>query len=365
MAAESKSDTSSRNVRALLTVFAAAWVLVVFLAGWTDVFSTTVVRDGNAVANTETVENQAQLEKSKTLDTADYDRRMLTLANCPAQTASSSPCLWPAKNTPYPLPGALLPFNRIIAYYGNFYSTRMGVLGEYPEPEMLAMLRREQDRWEAADPSTPTVPAINYIAITAQSEPGREGLYMLRMPDSQIDKALEIAKKVDAIVILDIQIGFSDLEKELPLLEKYLAMPNVHLGLDPEFHMIGSETPGEVIGSYDAKEINFAAEYLANLVRTHNLPPKVIIVHRFTERMVTNYKNIRPLPEVQIVMDMDGWGPPAKKINTYKQFIAPQPVQFTGFKIFYKNDLKPPSDRLLTPDDLLKLTPRPIFIQYQ
>jgi hypothetical protein len=40
-------------------------------------------------------------------------------------------------------------------------------------------------------------------------------------------------------------------------------------------------------------------------------------------------------------------------------------VQFTGFKIFYKNDLKPPSDRLLTPSDLLELSPRPMFIQYQ
>ena len=31
---------------------------------------------------------------------------------------------------PYPNPGALLPFHRIVAYYGNFYSTHMGVLGE-------------------------------------------------------------------------------------------------------------------------------------------------------------------------------------------------------------------------------------------
>jgi hypothetical protein len=81
--------------------------------------------------------------------------------------------------------------------------------------------------------------------------------------------------------------------------------------------------------------------------------------------MVTNYQNITPLPEVQVVIDMDGWGPPLKKINTYKAFVAPEPVQFTGFKIFYKNDLKPPSERLLTPGDLLKLTPQPMFIQYQ
>lgn len=300
------------------------------------------------------------------LDKEEYDRLMEVLANYPSTTPTTTPRLWPVTDAPYPLAGALLPFNRIIAYYGNFYSTKMGILGEFDEGTVLAKLRSEQERWEAADPETPTVPAINYIAITAQEQPGKENLYMLRMPDSEIDKAVEMAKKIEnGIVILDIQIGFSDLERELPLLDKYWAMPNVHLGLDPEFHMIGEETPGHVIGSYDARHINYAAEYLAKFVRENNLPPKVIVVHRFTQRMVTNYQDIKPLPEVQIVMDMDGWGPPAKKLNTYQQFIVPEPVQFTGFKIFYKNDLKPPSTRLLTPDDLLELSPRPSFIQYQ
>jgi hypothetical protein len=294
-----------------------------------------------------------------------YDRKMLELANYASTTPTTTPRLWPVQ-APYPKPGAILPDNRIIAYYGNFYSTRMGVLGEYPEEQMLSMLKREQARWEEADPGTPTVPAINYIASTAQELPGKEGLYTLRMPDTEIDKAVAIAAKLEnGIVILDIQIGFSTLERELPLLEKYLAMPNVHLGLDPEFHMIGDDPPGHVIGSYSAAEINYAIEYLADLVREHDLPPKVLIVHRFTQRMVTNYQDITPLPEVQVVMDMDGWGSPAKKINTYKQFIYPEPVQFTGFKLFYKNDLKPPSERLLTPEELLELTPRPSFIQYQ
>lgn len=312
-----------------------------------------------------TLDGLFKKEEERGFDKDAYDAKMLKVANLASTTSTSTPRLWPVQAA-YPKEGALLPFNRIIAYYGNFYSTRMGVLGEYDEATMLSMLRREQDKWEAADPETPTVPAINYIAITAQEAPGKEGLYMLRMPDSEIDKALAIAAKIpNGIVILDIQIGFSTLEKELPMLEKYLAMPNVHLGLDPEFHMIGNEPPGHVIGSFDARHINYAAEYLANLVREHNLPPKVIIVHRFTQRMVTNYQDIKPLPEVQIVMDMDGWGPPAKKINTYKAFIAPEPVQFTGFKIFYKNDLKPPSERLLTPGDLLKLSPQPLFIQYQ
>jgi hypothetical protein len=63
-------------------------------------------------------------------------------------------------------------------------------------------------------------------------------------------------------------------------------------------------------------------------------------------------------------MDMDGWGFPAKKINTYKQFIHREPVEYTGFKLFYKNDTKNDS-RLLTPQEVLKLKPQPVYIQYQ
>jgi len=313
----------------------------------------------------------------KPLDTVAYDRRMLQLANYPAVPVASStsasstatstpekPKPWPVK-TVYPNAGALLPFNRIVAYYGNFYSKGMGVLGQYPEDVMLQKLASTTAIWKAADPSTPVIPAIHYIVVTAQEAAQADGMYRLRMPDSQIDKALELAEKIHGIVFIDFQVGKSTLQKELPQYEKYLAMPNVHLGIDPEFSMKFGNKPGTVIGTFDAADINFAAQYLAKLVRDNKLPPKVLVVHRFTREMVTNYRQIAPLPEVQIVMDMDGWGFPAKKINTYNSVVAAEPVQFTGFKLFYKNDLLPPSTALMTPAQLLKLQPQPIYIQYQ
>ena len=310
----------------------------------------------------------------KPLDTKLYDHKMLLLANNPkpkvvaTSTATSTKSvkvpLWPAK-TVYPSSGALLPFNRIIAYYGNFLSKGMGVLGQYPEAEMLAKLRSEVKHWEEADPATPVIPAIHYIAVTAQVSAGKDGKYILRMPDSQIELALETAKKVNGIVFLDVQIGLSTLQKEIPLLDAFLKLPNVHLGIDPEFSMKTGIAPGHVIGSMDAVDINYVANHLAELVKANNLPPKILVIHRFTHKMVTNFKQITPLPEVQIVMHMDGWGSPAKKFGTYSQVIVPEPVQFTGFKIFYRNDLKPPSTRLITPQELLDLNPRPIYIQYQ
>lgn len=306
--------------------------------------------------------------KIPVLDKVAYDAKMLHLANNPAPSTTTASTtkqnLWPPK-TVYPNPGAILPFSRILAYYGNFYSKQMGALGEYETDDMLARLEAEVARWEAADPDTPVIPAIEYIAVTAQESPGKDGKYRLRMPESQLDHALALAKRVDGIVILDIQIGLSSLEAEITDLDNYLSKPEVHLALDPEFAMKGGAKPGTVIGSLDAADINYAAEHLAKLVREHNLPPKVLIVHRFTHNMVKRTDQIRPLPEVQIVMVMDGWGSPAKKIGTYNQVIYPEPVQFAGFKLFYKNDIRPPSTRLLTPKEILDLQPRPVFIQYQ
>ena len=304
------------------------------------------------------------------LDRAAYNARLLALAHVSAtsttatSTASSTPRLWPVK-TVYPDAGAILPFKRIVAYYGNFYSKQMGVLGEYPADQVLAMLASTTRLWTKADPTTPVLPAIQYIAVVAQGSPGKEGKYILRMPDDQIEHALTMANEAHGLLILDVQVGQSTLEHELPFLEKYLQMPQVELAIDPEFSMKYGNPPGTVIGTFDAADINYAAQYLASLVQAYHLPPKVLIVHRFTHSMVTNYKNIQPLPEVQIVMDMDGWGSQAKKKGTYKRVIYSEPVQFTGIKLFYKADLKPPSTGMLTPAEVLSLMPTPIYIQYQ
>jgi len=295
----------------------------------------------------------------KPIDTAKYDSLLKKLAN------GDKSGRWPVKKAPYPLPGAILPFHRIVAYYGNMYSKNMGILGEYKPKIMLAKLKAEVETWEKADTTTPVIPALHYICITAQAWPGNKKLYSLRMPFKQIDSVLHMAASINAIVFLDIQVGLSTVQKEVPMLEKYLAMPNVHLGIDPEFSMKDGSIPGKRIGTYDAEDINYVSEYLAGLVTKYNLPPKILIVHRFTRKMVTNYKNIKLCPQIQLVMDMDGWGGPDLKKGSYKYFIADEPVQFTGLKLFYKNDRSVDPKRLLTTKEVLQLKPAPVYIQYQ
>ena len=231
--------------------------------------------------------------------------------------------------------------------------------------QMMAMLASTTAEWRAADPSTPVIPALDYIVVTAQGSAGADGKYRLRMPDSQVEKAIALMAPVNGLVFLDFQVGQSNVETEVPQYASYLKLPNVELSLDPEFDMEPGVKPDQEIGTMDASDINWAANYLANIVTQNNLPPKILVVHRFTEDMVTNYQKITPLPQVQVVIDMDGWGSQAKKINTYERVEAAEPVQFTGFKLFYKNDLLPPSTGMLTPQQVLQLSPQPSYIQYQ
>ncbi|MBC7828970.1 MAG: hypothetical protein H7122_14570 [Chitinophagaceae bacterium] len=343
-------------------IFWIAGLIAVSICLYAFVFKNAAETSNSLKENKDTIldpDNKAgRPSVSVALDTVLFNQRLLHITN------GDSSGKWPVKSS-YPVAGAVLPFKRIIAFYGNLYSKQMGILGELPRKQMLEKLQGEVKKWQAADTTIEVIPALHYIAITAQQSPGKGNTYRLRMPFHQIDSVLSMAKEIDALVFLDIQVGLSTLQKELPEFEKYLKMPHVHFGIDPEFSMKGGQAPGKVVGSFDAADINYATEYLAKLVSENNLPPKILVVHRFTQAMVTNYKQIKLRPEVQIVMDMDGWGHQARKINTYKQFVYKEPVEFTGFKIFYKNDLKEAKSHIMTPEEVLNLKPQPIYIQYQ
>lgn len=298
--------------------------------------ATTSVKDSSdKITKPEKTETPAL--RYEPIDTAAYNRKILALAN--GDTTGK----WPVENQPYPLPGAILPHKRIIAYYGNLYSQKMGILGELPPNQMLARLDQEVKRWEKADPTTLVQPALHYIAVVASGVPGKTGKYRNRMPFKQIDSVLAIARRREnMIVFLDIQVSLGSIRDELPELEQYLKLPFVHLGIDPEFSMKTGARPGTRIGTYDAADINYCSNYLAKLVKENNLPPKVFIIHRFTQRMVTNTQNIKLMPEVQLVMHMDGWGAPELKKEPTGTLFTPNRFSLPALKYFTRMILKSP-----------------------
>ncbi len=271
---------------------------------------------------------------------------------------------WPVK-CPAPLPGSILPGKRIVAYYGNPLCKKMGALGEYKKDDMLSRLKLEVDKWSKADPSRPVQPALHLIAVVAQGQPGKAGEYRMVMPDSVVNQVYGWARESKAILFIDIQTGHENIRTLLPRFEWILKNPDVHLGIDPEFNLVKSGAiPGTKIGTFDASDINYVTGYLSGLVKKYHLPPKILTVHRFTRNGVTNYRKIVLRPEVQLVMNMDGWGAPWLKRTSYKDYVVAEPVEYTGFKLFYHNDTKK-GDALLTPKEVLKLNPKPVYIMYQ
>lgn len=275
-------------------------------------------------------------------------------------SASDSTVVRNFPTPPTPLPGSVLPGCRIVAYYGNPLSKRMGILGELPTPQMLAKLESEAHAFERADTATPVVRALEIITPVAQGSPGPKGLWRMRMADTLIENMAKLAESKGYLLFLDVQVGKSTVAAELEPLIPYLKRPYVHLALDPEFSMKGKEPPGKKIGTMDATDVNVAITLLEKLVDDNHLPPKVLVVHRFTQPMLTNHDKIARDPRVQVVVDMDGFGPPELKLGSYRAYVYKRPVQYFGIKLFYKND-KP----RFTASDVMQLMPIPQYVQFQ
>jgi hypothetical protein len=266
----------------------------------------------------------------------------------------------PTQVLPPALPGAILPSRRIVSYYGNPLASGMGILGEMPPERLFPRLRDQAEAYRAADRERSVAPALELVTVVAQGEPGPDGLYRLRMDTELIERVARWADEHGLLLILDVQSGRGNVDDEVRWLLPFLSRPNVHLALDPEFAMPRNQVPGQRIGTMDATTINGVQRILADLVESEGLPPKMLLVHRFTEAMVTSYQKISTDPRVQVVMVMDGFGGPAIKTHQYDTLIAEQRVQYTGFKLFYRHD-----QPLMTPEQVLLLDPPPDLVIYQ
>ncbi|HUF30511.1 MAG TPA: hypothetical protein VMM77_07575, partial [Gemmatimonadaceae bacterium] len=225
--------------------------------------------DSTRLAGTgrDTADRIAQADTSKPLTplplVAGRSRRDSISLRSAIRAGSSNPG-WPVAG-PELLPGAILPHSRIIAFYGNPLSKRMGILGQYPSDQMLAKLDTVVGLWQAADPGTPVQPALHLVAMVAQADAGRDGKYRLKMADTLIERVAQWAATRNALVFLDLQVGTSSIEIELPRYQKFIEMPNVHIGIDPEFSMKGGHKPGTRVGTNDAADINWVVRYLSGI----------------------------------------------------------------------------------------------------
>ncbi|MGN6562648.1 MAG: hypothetical protein ACTHMU_08300 [Thermomicrobiales bacterium] len=289
-------------------------------------------------------------------------------ATDPTAKPTPPPGAGAAPNPPTNAPTADLPpsngplvKNRLVTYYGHPYSDKMGVLGEFDDPQqMVDKLKEQAAAYTAADPSRPAIPTIELIASVAQGSPGPNNLWLYRTPPDVIEQYAQLAEKNNCLLLLDVQMGYDTVAHEVQALLPYLRRPYVHLAIDPEFHVKPGQVPGEEFGSVSAADINGAAATLADLVVRYNIPDKVLVIHQFRDDMLPDKQNIKPIPHIQMVIVMDGWGTPDAKLTNYKAFIHDQPIQYGGIKIFYRQDTP-----LLTPEQVVQLDPAPLVVIYQ
>jgi hypothetical protein len=260
---------------------------------------------------------------------------------------------------PTPGPGSLLANSMVVSYYGNPYSGLMGVLGQLSKEELVTALKRRAADYEVAG-GRPAKPAIHFVATVAQAGAGADGLYRARMPYSLVAEYAQLAADNDMLFILDLQFGRSTVQAELAPWLPLLRQPHVHLALDPEFNMWGSDVPGKALGHMTAREINYAQQVLADIVAKENLPNKVLILYQFTASMLPDKGNIQNNPLVDVVINMDGFGGRASKLTHYQWYAIDGAVGLPGIKLFYQHDID-----LFSPADLMALDRRPDVVVYQ
>jgi hypothetical protein len=252
----------------------------------------------------------------------------------------------------------ILPRNRVVAFYGAPRDPELGTLG-IGSPDRVAR-RLERQASQYARPGQPVLPAFELITTLVTQEAGEEGNHALHEETSTVRRYLRAARAHEMLLILDIQPGYASFLDEARRLEPFLRQPEVSLALDPEWSMDPPQLPGQEIGSTDAATINAVSRYLSDLVRRHDLPQKLLVVHRFTEEMVESEEQLERHPGVALVVNVDGFGDQPNKIAKYGQLARERRSSFNGFKLFYEEDID-----LMSPEQVLRLSPQPVLVVYE
>ncbi len=281
------------------------------------------------------------------------------LAALPAAPAAQQE---PDRSTP---PGALPAsyFDRaqVVALYGHPGVKAMGELGAHAPADAAKLARQLAGEYDAVNGPRGAIGALHLIVDVAQPNPQKDGTYLAQMPLDDIQAYVDVAREQGILLFLDLQIGWADPLAEVERLRPFLAEPFVHVALDPEFSTKDAGVaPGRVIGTLDAAPINEVEAYLAKIVRDRHLPPKILVLHQFLPSMLTHTEDIEQVPEVEVTVDMDGYGPPWPKIAEYRDYAMSSYARRAAIKLFYHWDVP-----LMSPEDVMALPKAPDYVIYQ
>lgn len=250
----------------------------------------------------------------------------------------------------------------LVALYGNPLTTALGALGEQGPADAATRVEGMASQFAASD--NPVDPAFEIITTVASGGPGGDGDYSTEMGNDVIQPWIDIGAEEGIYVILDLQPGRSDFLSQAKLYEQELLNPHVGLALDPEWRLAPDQVHLQQIGRVDAAEVNQVAEWLATLVREHDLPQKVFLLHQFREFMIQDRETLETPPELQMIIQMDGQGAVPDKYVTWEVLTRgweDQPWRW-GWKNFYDEDIPGGG---ISPLEFLQLEPEAVYVSYQ
>jgi hypothetical protein len=249
----------------------------------------------------------------------------------------------------------------VLAFYGHPLSPRMGILGRYSMEELNSRLTGLAEEYDAVNGDRGVRKAFYIIYGTVWPE-GEIGILKEEILLQYIQYALE----QNILIFIDHQIGkytpLDALKRMLP----YLRYPNVHLALDPEWR---TTKPMQEIGTVTAEEINEVQRVMEDYLTEQNIPgERMLVIHQFNWRMIRNREKVESgFEKVRLVHCADGFGNPSLKRQSYAYNAEAANIPVKGFKLFYNFNLPGAGydNPLLSPQQVIELSPRPYIIMYQ
>ncbi|QTG79791.1 hypothetical protein [Arthrobacter crystallopoietes] len=263
------------------------------------------------------------------------------------------------------LPGGgmlAFPTRRMVALYGHPSGPALGALGEQDVEAAIARAKKLAGEYKNLS-DEPVIPAFEIIATVATGSAGEDGDYSSATDIDLLRTWVDAAGEAGVYVVLDLQPGRTDFLTQAKAYEELLKEPHVGLALDPEWRLQDGERHMEQIGSVTAAEINEVSDWLARLTRGNSLPQKVLILHQFQLRMISNREQLETgHDELAVVIHADGHGGPGQKMETWSALRQDLPDDvWMGWKNFYDEDTP-----MFSPEKTYgDVKPAPWFVSYQ
>ncbi|SDO56751.1 hypothetical protein SAMN05660199_02178 [Klenkia soli] len=269
-----------------------------------------------------------------------------------------------ASGTQLPGGGQLLfPEHFLVAMYGSTQGPALGVLGEQGLDASIARAGEFAAPYADLLPDRTVVPTFEIIVTVASGSAGPDGNYSTELDPTELQPYVEAAGAAGLYVVLDLQPGRTDFLTQAQQYRSLLELPYVGLALDPEWRLQPDQVHLQQIGSVGVDEVNSVVTWLADLTRENALPQKLLVLHQFQLRMITDRERLdTSREELAILVHVDGQGSQPAKQGTWNTLHqgAPSPV-YWGWKNFIDED-----EPMLTPaETVAQALPLPELVTYQ